>query len=57
MFIVEMIIFCLFLALLMLSNGFLPLVICLFGLGLALGCDYPTAHMIISENTPVQSQE
>jgi MFS transporter, putative metabolite transport protein len=52
MFIVEMIIFCLFLALLMLSNGFLPLVICLFGLGLALGCDYPTAHMIISENTP-----
>jgi putative MFS transporter len=52
MFVVEMIIFCLFLALLMLSNGFLPLVICLFGLGLALGCDYPTAHMIISENTP-----
>src|SRR5580698_8098678 len=52
MFIVEMIIFCLFLALLMLSNGFLPLVICLFGLGLALGCDYPSAHMIISENTP-----
>jgi MFS transporter, putative metabolite transport protein len=52
MFVVEMIIFVLFLALLMLSTGFLPLVICLFGLGLALGCDYPTAHMIISENTP-----
>jgi MFS family permease len=27
-------------------------VIFLFGLGLALGCDYPTAHMIISENIP-----
>lgn len=52
MFVVEMIIFCLFLALLVLSTGFLSLVICLFGLGLALGCDYPTAHMIISENTP-----
>jgi MFS transporter, putative metabolite transport protein len=52
MFVVEMIIFCLFLALLVLSTGFISLVICLFGLGLALGCDYPTAHMIISENTP-----
>jgi MFS transporter, putative metabolite transport protein len=52
MFVVEMIIFCLFLALLVMSTGFLSLVICLFGLGLALGCDYPTAHMIISENTP-----
>jgi MFS transporter, putative metabolite transport protein len=52
MFVVEMIIFCLFLALLVMSTGFLTLVICLFGLGLALGCDYPTAHMIISENTP-----
>jgi MFS transporter, putative metabolite transport protein len=52
MFLVEMIIFVAFLALLILSTGFLSLVICLFGLGLALGCDYPTAHMIISENTP-----
>jgi len=30
----------------------LSVVICLFGPGLALGCDYPTAHMIISENIP-----
>ena len=52
MFIAEMIIFCAFLALLILCNDFLSLVICLFGLGLALGCDYPTAHMIISENIP-----
>jgi MFS transporter, putative metabolite transport protein len=52
MFVVEMLIFVAFLALLALSTGFLAIVICLFGLGLALGCDYPTAHMIISENTP-----
>jgi MFS transporter, putative metabolite transport protein len=52
MFIVEMIIFCAFLALLILCTNFPSLVICLFGLGLALGCDYPTAHMIISESTP-----
>jgi MFS transporter, putative metabolite transport protein len=52
MFVVEMIIFCAFLALLILSNNLASLVICLFGLGLALGCDYPTAHMIISESTP-----
>ena len=52
MFITEMILFCVFLALLILSGNFATLVICLFGLGLALGCDYPTAHMIISESTP-----
>jgi MFS transporter, putative metabolite transport protein len=52
MFIAEMIIFCAFLALLMLCENFLSLAICLFGVGLALGCDYPTAHMIISENIP-----
>ncbi|MBV8458893.1 MAG: MFS transporter [Acetobacteraceae bacterium] len=52
MFIAEMIIFVAFLALLVLCNNFLSLAICLFGLGLALGCDYPTAHMIISENIP-----
>jgi MFS family permease len=52
MFIAEMIIFCAFLALLILCTGFVSLVICLLGLGMALGCDYPTAHMIISENIP-----
>jgi MFS family permease len=52
MFIAEMIIFCAFLALLILCTNFLSLAICLFGLGLALGCDYPTAHMIISESIP-----
>jgi MFS transporter, putative metabolite transport protein len=56
MFIAEMIIFCAFLGLLILCNSFLSLAICLFGLGLALGCDYPTAHMIISESIPSASR-
>ncbi len=52
MFIAEMIIFVAFLTLLILCTNFLSLAICLFGIGLALGCDYPTAHVIISENIP-----
>jgi putative MFS transporter len=56
MFIAEMIIFTAFLALLVLCNSYLSLVICLFGLGMALGCDYPTAHMIISESIPSTSR-
>jgi MFS family permease len=56
MFIAEMIIFCLFLALLIMVGNFVSLVICLFGIGLALGCDYPTAHMIISESIPSASR-
>ncbi len=52
MFIVEMIIFCAFLVLLCFATNFVSLIICLFGLGVALGCDYPTAHMIISESIP-----
>jgi MFS transporter, putative metabolite transport protein len=56
MFIVEMIIFTAFLALVVMCTNFASLVICLFGLGVALGCDYPTAHMIISENIPSTSR-
>jgi MFS transporter, putative metabolite transport protein len=56
MFIVEMIIFTAFLGAAVFCNSFVSLVICLFGLGLALGCDYPTAHMIISENIPSSSR-
>ncbi len=56
MFVAEMIIFCMFLALLILVGNFLSLVICLVGIGMALGCDYPTAHMIISENIPSVSR-
>lgn len=50
MFVIEMIIFVTFLALLIVSSSVVAIVISLFGLGLALGCDYPTAHLIISEN-------
>ncbi len=56
MFIIEMILFVAFLSLLVLSNSFILLIICLFGIGLALGCDYPTAHMIISESIPSVSR-
>jgi MFS transporter, putative metabolite transport protein len=56
MFIVEMIIFVIFLVLLVASPGYYLLVVFLFGLGLALGCDYPTAHLIISESIPSQAR-
>ena len=52
MFIVEMIIFCVFLILITLTPSYILLVIFLFGIGTALGCDYPTAHMMISESIP-----
>ena len=52
MFIAEMILFTLFLVALTVCNGFLMLIVCLFGIGVALGCDYPTAHMVISEAVP-----
>jgi MFS family permease len=56
MFIVEMIIFTAFLGAAVFCTSFVSLVFCLFGLGVALGCDYPTAHMIISENIPSTSR-
>lgn len=52
MFIVEMIIFTAFLIAVALSPNYILLVIFLFGMGVALGCDYPTAHMVISESIP-----
>ena len=54
MFILEMALFTLFLILVALSPSVFWLIIFLFGLGLALGCDYPTAHMIISESIPTR---
>lgn len=56
MFVAEMIIFVAFLVLLCLCTNYIELVICLLGLGLSLGCDYPTAHMIISESIPSTSR-
>ncbi len=52
MFIVEMFIFLGFLCMLAFAPNYFWLVFFLFGLGLALGCDYPTAHVIISESIP-----
>jgi MFS transporter, putative metabolite transport protein len=56
MFIAEMIIFIIFLVLLIGSPGHYLLVLFLFGVGLALGCDYPTAHLIISESLPSRAR-
>jgi MFS transporter, putative metabolite transport protein len=52
MFIIESFFLLAFLVLLVWSPSFPWLVICLFGVGLALGCDYPTAHLMISESIP-----
>jgi len=52
MFIVEMILFDIFVVLLTLSPSYLVVVGALVGIGVALGCDYPTAHLIISESIP-----
>jgi MFS transporter, putative metabolite transport protein len=52
MFVIEMFIFMIFLCLLVVSPSYPWLVVFLFGIGLALGCDYPTAHLMISESIP-----
>jgi MFS family permease len=52
MFIVEMLIFIVCLILTAISPNFTWLIVFQFGMGLALGCDYPTAHLIISESIP-----
>ncbi len=52
MFVLEMVIFTVFLGLLVVSPNYILLLFFLFGMGLALGCDYPTAHMVISESIP-----
>ena len=50
MFVIEMLVFAVFLVGLAWSPSLPWLLVFLFGVGLALGCDYPTAHMIISES-------
>lgn len=52
MFVIEMAVFVVFLGGLALSPSFYWLVFFLFGVGVALGCDYPTAHLVISESIP-----
>lgn len=50
MFVIEMIVLALFLVALAFSASFWWMIVFLFGVGLALGCDYPTAHLVISES-------
>ena len=52
MFVAEMIIFTGFLTLMTFSPNLPTLLVSLFGMGLALGCDYPTAHMMLTETMP-----
>jgi MFS family permease len=52
LFIAEMILFLVFLVAMTFSPTFPLLLLFLFGMGLALGCDYPTAHLVISESIP-----
>jgi MFS family permease len=52
MFIIEMVLFVVFVVLLALSPSYALVVVALVGVGLALGCDYPTAHLMISESVP-----
>jgi MFS family permease len=47
-----MAIFAACLTLLVVTPGYALLLVFLFGMGVALGCDYPTAHMVISEALP-----
>jgi putative MFS transporter len=56
MFIVELLLFGIFLVLTALSPNFILMSIFLFGLGASLGCDYPTAHMVISESIPTRAR-
>jgi MFS family permease len=56
MFIAEMALFTLSLALLVVSPNYQYLLAVLFVMGLSLGCDYPTAHMVISESIPSASR-
>jgi MFS transporter, putative metabolite transport protein len=56
MFIAEMALFTVCLIGVVLSPNFPFLVALLFGMGVALGGDYPTAHLIISESIPSRSR-
>jgi len=52
MFIAEMVLFAIFTVILAFSSSYVIAVAALVGIGVALGCDYPTAHLMISESIP-----
>jgi MFS transporter, putative metabolite transport protein len=51
-FVLEMLLFSVFVALTSLAWNIASLVFFLFLVGVSLGADYPTAHLIVSESTP-----
>ena len=55
-FIGEMFLFVAFLVAITFVHSLPLLVFCLFGMGLALGADYPTARMVISESIPSRTR-
>lgn len=54
MFVVEMLVLLVFLLAAIFSVNYIMLLISLVGVGVALGCDYPTAHLIIAESVPTR---
>jgi MFS family permease len=56
MFIIEMILFVFCVILLCLSQSYWFVALMLLGAGIALGCDYPTAHLMISETIPSRNR-
>lgn len=56
LFIAEMLLLVLFLSALVVSSSLTILLLCMFGVGLALGCDYPTAHLMLSESIPSKNR-
>jgi len=56
LFVGEMLLFIAFLIAIANAPSLTLLVVFLFGMGLALGADYPTAHMVISESLPSRTR-
>ena len=54
MFVIEIAWLLVFVILAVVSVNYVMLMIMLFGVGMALGCDYPTAHLMISESIPTE---
>ncbi|EAS63612.1 MFS transporter [Photobacterium angustum] len=56
MFIIEMALLSVCLVGMACSQSYLTILLFNFGIGLALGCDYPTAHLMISESIPTKNR-
>ncbi|MCG3865304.1 MULTISPECIES: MFS transporter [unclassified Photobacterium] len=56
MFIIEMALLSVCLVGMACSQSYLAILLFNFGIGLALGCDYPTAHLMISESIPTKNR-